>query len=202
MFCADIGSIAQDNFGWARRNAELGVEVHDGNDIEAFADAVIDALAAERPVALGFEAPMFVPVPLGPHQLAKARPTDVGKPAWSSPPGSSAFTQAVAQTPWVLERIHAQIPDVDVFFDWENFAEAQRGLLLWEAFVAGDAKGVHHQHDAQIAIEKFVDELPSVGDPRAHETERPFSLVAAAAMWAGFDVPPAALRQPCVLVRP
>ncbi|HMJ34779.1 MAG TPA: hypothetical protein VK501_12775 [Baekduia sp.] len=138
-------------------------------------------------------------VPEDPRELAKRRPSDVGAPAWCSPPGSNVLTQAIAQTPWILERIHAHVPELEVFFDWDTFARAQRGLLLWEAFVSGKAK--HHQHDAQIAILRFVDQLPHVGDANANETERPFSLVAAAAVWAGFDVPAATLRHPCVLVR-
>lgn len=172
VLCADIGSIARNNFGWAGRSAQVGVEVHDGDDITALVEAVIEALAAGKPVALGFEAPMFVPVPEDPHELAKKRPTDVGAPAWCSPPGSNVLTQAIVQTPWILQRIHARFPDLKVFFEWDPFAQAKRGLLLWEAFVSGKAKGEHHQHDAQIAILRFVEQLPQVGDTNAKETER------------------------------
>ena len=71
-----------------------------------------------------------------------------------------------------------------------------------EAFVSGAAKGVTHEEDAKAGIEAFCAQLPTPGDSNARETERPFSLAASAAAWAGFDVaaqdPPAV--RPCARV--
>jgi hypothetical protein len=202
VFCADIGSLNLGNFAWARRIPAAGVEVHPHADIAALAEAVADVLAASRRAALGFEAPMFVPVPEHPGQLTKARPCEAGAPAaWCSPPGGAVLAQAIAQVPWILERIHARVPTTNVHFSWESFSEAQEGLLLWEAFVSGKAKGNTHLEDAEIAIKAFCAQLPDVGDASANDTQRPFSLLAAGAQWAGFDVTADALREPCVLIR-
>ncbi|MEX2024328.1 MAG: hypothetical protein WD993_04540 [Thermoleophilaceae bacterium] len=201
VFCADTGSLKLGNFAWARRIPDAAVEVHPHADIAALVDAVAEVLAAGRPVALGFEAPMFVPVPEDPAQLAKARPCDAGAAAWCSPPGGAVLTQALAQVPWILERTHDRVPDTEVHFSWEPFSAAQRGLLLWEAFVSGNAKGETHVEDAENAITAFCAQLPEVGDAIANETQRPFSFVAAAAQWAGFDIVADELRGPCVLVR-
>lgn len=201
VFCADIGSIARNSFAWARRIEDDGVEVHAPEDIGALADEVARLLAADRPVALGFEAPMFVPVPEDPVRLGKARPCDKGAPAWAGNVGASVLATALVQVPWVLRRINERVPGVEVHVGWKGFAGSRRGLLLWEAFVSGAAKGATHEEDAQAGIEAFCAQLPSVGDAVAHDTERPFSVVAAAALWAGFEVSKEDLRSPCVLVR-
>jgi hypothetical protein len=163
---------------------------------------VTEVLAANRPAALGFEAPMFVPVPVNQEQLAKARPCEADAPAaWCSPPGGAVLAQALAQAPWILERVHAHVPNTMVHFSWQPFSETQEGLLLWDAFMSGKAKGETHLDDAEFAIKAFCAQPPSVGDACGNKTERPFSLVAAAAEWAGFDVAADGLRTPCVLVR-
>ena len=57
---ADIGSIKAGNFGWVIDHPRNGRS--QGSDIDVFADGLISALKAGEKVALGFEAPMFVPV--------------------------------------------------------------------------------------------------------------------------------------------
>ena len=84
---------------------------------------------------------------------------------------------------------------------WETFETERQGLLLWEAFVTKQAKGDTHEEDAAIGVAAFCAQLPTPGDANADDTLRPLSLVAAAATWAGWDLPPDALRQACVLVR-
>ena len=60
--CANIRSIARDSFAWARRiPAANQEEVHQPESIEALAVGVVEALQNGEPVALGFEAPTFVP---------------------------------------------------------------------------------------------------------------------------------------------
>jgi hypothetical protein len=201
VFCADIGSLAGGNFAWARRIPGTGIEPHAPEDIGALANAVIALLAEDKPVAVGFETPLFVPVPEDSALLGKARPCDAGGPAWSGTPGATVLAQALAQIPWILRRIVNDLPGESVHFAWEPFSMEQSGLLLWEAFVSGPAKGESHEEDAIAAVEEFCSQLPAVGDANAHETPRPFSLIAAAAMWAGLPVAPQDLRQPCVLVR-
>lgn len=201
MLCADIGSLAGGNFAWARRIPGVGVEPHAPEDIGALADAVIALLGDNKPVALGFETPLFVPVPEDSAQLGKARLCDAGRPAWSGSPGATVLAQALAQIPWILSRVRDEVPHVAVHFSWEPFSAAESGLLLWEAFVSGAAKGGSHEEDAIAGVEAFCQQLPDVGDVDAHETPRPFSLIAAAALWAGFEVAPEELRRACVLVR-
>jgi hypothetical protein len=202
VFCADIGSIARGKFAWARRHpGEPDEEVHVPASIESLAGAVVYHLTRERPVALGLEMPLFVPVPSATQQLGKARPCDTNAPAWSSSVGASVLATGMPQIAWVLRYVREHAPEAAVHLDWESFAEAQQGLLLWEAFVTRDAKGATDEEDATIGLNAFCGQLPTPGDANANETEHPLSLVAAAAMWAGWDVPADGLRSACVLVR-
>src|SRR6266540_1033323 len=65
VYCADIGSVPNGRFGWARSEPdETTIERHrGGTEIIDLADGVGEDLAAGQPVALGFECPLFVPVP-------------------------------------------------------------------------------------------------------------------------------------------
>jgi hypothetical protein len=202
VFCADVGSIAKNKFAWARRlPGEAAEEVHVPTSIESLATAVVREIELERPVALGFEAPLFVPVPPAATQLGKARPCDLNAPAWSSSIGGSVMATGIAQVAWVLRRVHDCAPEADLYLRWEPFASVQEGLFLWEAFVTRGAKGATDEEDATIGLHAFCAQLPAPGDANADETERPLSLVAAAAMWAGWDLPPEVLGAACVLVR-
>lgn len=202
VICADIGSIARDSFAWARRiPGTHDEEIHQPESIESLAAAVVYALGDGQPVALGFEAPMFIPVPEFPDQLGKARPCDAPSPSWSSQVGASVLATAAVQVPWILRYVHERAPATAVHVRWDSFAEQQNGLLLWEAFVSGAAKGATHEEDARSGVLAFCEQLPTPGDQIANETQRPFSLLSAAALWAGFDLPAEDLRCACVLVR-
>lgn len=201
VMCADIGSIPQGNFAWARRYIGDAEVPHDPLSIAALAGAVAHELQQGRPVALGLEAPLFLPVPDDPTDLGKARPCDAGGPAWSSNVGASVMATGIAQSAWLLARVREACPDAVLHLSWESFAEAPGGLLVWEAFVTGEAKGASHEEDASIGVQAFCAQLPTPGDAVAAGVHRPLSLVAATALWGGWPVQAADFHAPCVLVR-
>jgi hypothetical protein len=201
VFCADIGSIENDNFWWARRLPGDDEEEHQPGEIAALARAISLTLRAGRPVALGLEMPLFAPVPEEFAKLGKARPCDLGAPAWSSAIGASVMATGMVQLAWVLRNVRRDNPDAQLFLRWDEFAESRSGLLIWEAFVTRDAKGDDHEEDAKNGLEAFCAQLPDAGDANAEETEAPFSLAAAVAIWADWDVKADNLARPTVLVR-
>jgi hypothetical protein len=75
IYCADIGSVPNGRFGWARSAPdETAIEGHRGGvEIVDLVEAVGTDLDAGRAVALGFECPLFVPVPKEPLRLGMAR---------------------------------------------------------------------------------------------------------------------------------
>lgn len=202
VFCVDVGSIARGNFAWARRHPGKGeVEVHDPASIESLLTALESHLTGSHPVALGFEMPMFLPVPRDPTRLGKARPTDIDAPPWSQATGACVMATGAVQAGWVLRRLWESAPDTLLFFQWEPFAASRSGLLLWEAFVSGSAKGRSHEDDAAIGLKSFCAQLPNPGDKEATEIEGSFSLIAALALWAGWDTSPKCLQEPGIIVR-
>jgi hypothetical protein len=201
VFCADVGSVRSGNFGWARSySSEAPVIEHDSSKPADLAGAVVSELNAGRPVALGFECPLFVPVPTAEMKLGAARGGE-GNRAWSAGAGTGALATGLVQAAWVLAAIRSHSRDHSLHFDWMGFAAENRGLLLWEAFVSAGAKGMSHEDDATIAVAAFEGALP---DPTAASTitaERPLSLAGAIALWSGWLDTPAALHQIPLVIR-
>jgi hypothetical protein len=140
IYAADIGSITSGNFGWARLDPEENstqVERNDGTEIAELVDAVAYDLDVEqRSVTLGFECPLFVPVPEDPLLLGAARPGEGNRP-FSGGPGTAALVTGLVQTAWILRSLRRRYPEAVAFLDWDEFTRAGRGVFLWEAFVTG-----------------------------------------------------------------
>jgi hypothetical protein len=201
VFCADVGSVRSGHFGWARSySSQAPVVEHDSSSPADLADAVVAELIAGRPVALGFECPLFVPVPAAEMKLGAARGGE-GNRAWSAGAGTGALATGLVQAAWVLAAIRSHSGDLPLHVDWAGFAAEKRGLLLWEAFVSASAKGASHVDDATIAVAAFKRALP---DPTVASTitaERPLSLAGAIALWSGWFETPAALHQVPLVIR-
>jgi hypothetical protein len=183
VLCADIGSISQGNFGWAGWKG--GREIS-GTDINELADIVADGLAKQGKVALGFEAPLFVPVPRDPENLGKAREGE--SKAWSAAAGAQVLATALVQVAWLLERVRDSAPaTINAFLDWQAFSRATHGLFLWEALVTGSAKTTTHTGDAAFAVQAFKQALPNPGQKSMVTTKRPLSLIGTALLWSGWS---------------
>jgi hypothetical protein len=78
IYCADIGSVPRGRFAWARskRREDIDARPDGGIDIADLLDAVAADLASHHPVALGFECPLFAPVPELPDRVGTKRETD------------------------------------------------------------------------------------------------------------------------------
>lgn len=203
VYCADVGSIKQGNFGWARAEVpRRAVEEERGGatGIAKLVPAVAEDRTSGLPVALGFECPLFVPVPDDPQRLGAARPGE-GTRSFSAGAGTGALVTGVVQAAWVLREVRERQPDDDVFLDWEAFDAAARGLFVWEAFVTADAKATTHVDDATVAVECFVAALPDPRGANAVIAEHPLSLAGAAILWAGWSNDLALLHAPCLVLR-
>ena len=150
VVAVDVGSV-RTNFAWAgldlpgRRPVGQG-----GRNPEGAALAVLEAINARVPVALGFEAPLMVPVsPVGPvdgwRTLGQARQgeaADGRSRPWSASAGSGALATGLVQLAWVLERIGSDAPRLRCTTRPETWSAGQAELYVWEAFVSGDGKPV------------------------------------------------------------
>lgn len=217
VVAVDVGSVST-NFAWAGLDLPGRLPVgQGGRDPEGAATAVLDALAASRPVSLGFEAPLMVPVsPVGIvdgwRTLGKARQGEVAdgrSRPWSAGAGSGALATGIVQLAWVLERIGSVAPDLRCTTHPEPWLAGLAQLFVWEAFVSGPGKPVpagitQHAADAAAAADTFAQRFEVAALATSDVTCAPatsFNLAAAAAMYAGLAIAPDELRAPLQVYR-
>jgi hypothetical protein len=202
VYCADIGSVPNGRFGWARNEPnETTIERHrGGTEIIDLVDAVAEDLAADQPVALGFECPLFVPVPEQALRLGTARPGEKNR-SWSAGAGAGAMATGIVEVAWILGQLRRRLPETTTFLGWDEFTAAGSGLFLWEAFVTDRAKAATHVDDATVAVAAFCDALPDVSVANAVTAERPLSLLGATLLWSGWSDDTELLHAPCLVIK-
>lgn len=199
IFCADIGSVAGGNFGWFGQLS--GGKSVEGTTMPELAVAVADKLDQGEGVALGFEAPMFVPLREDPATLTKRRLGETN-PNWIGGPGSAVLATGLAQVPWVLREVKRRLAGAaTATLDWSAFIAGRDRLFLWEAFVSGAAKGATHVHDARIAVEAFARSLPEPSLSNAISEPYVTSLLGAAMIRTGWGTDVSLLATPCLVIK-
>jgi hypothetical protein len=193
--CVDIGSVANGRFGWWTSDHQSGHEP------SVIAKVVASALEGNRPVALGFECPLFVPLPDDEVKLGCARPGE-GNRAWSAGAGPQALTTGLVQVSWLLRAIKSSLSSPrEAHLSWEEFKAEEKGLFLWEAFVSGKAKSSSHVGDAKAAGEAFLRSLPNPDSANAIVCATPvMSLVGAALLRTGWSNSPLILASPTLVI--
>ncbi|MDO8577762.1 MAG: hypothetical protein Q7R50_01110 [Dehalococcoidales bacterium] len=205
IWAVDVGSVKRKRFAWCRiRREERDSVVKDGDDILDLVKRLADDLSARRSVALGFECPLFVPVPKDPFFLTSAREGENNHP-WSAGAGCAALATGLSETAWIFERTREFVNvDVQASFVWHDFIAGKANLFIWEALVTGPAKGQSHREDARAAATSFLTKYPDVVEADAVErgSDKPFySLVGAALLRSGLTRDVSILRQKCIVIR-
>lgn len=199
MFCADIGSVRGNNFGWFGRLAD-GTTT-EGGDIAALGTVIANRLNIGCRVALGFEAPLFVPLRLDPYEMTRCRVGETN-PNWIGGPGATVLATALAQVPWILRDLKSKLHVVaSATMNWDEFQSNQANLFLWEAFVSGPAKGIDHIRDAEVAVDAFTAALPNPVAANAIREETVTSLLALALLRTGWSVDANLLQQACLVIK-
>lgn len=204
VVAVDVGSV-RSNFAWAALDLPGRRPVGEGGSHpEGAALAVLEALDTGVPVALGFEAPLMVPVsPVGPvdawRTLGQARQgetTDGRSRPWSAGAGSGSLATGLVQLAWVLERVGSGVPGLRCTTRPDPWLAGDAELFVWEAFVSGTGKPVpsgitQHAADAAAAADTFADRLEEgslgVSDVVCTPASS-FNLAAAAAAYAGLAI--------------
>ncbi|MGO9570460.1 MAG: hypothetical protein ACLP5H_23260 [Desulfomonilaceae bacterium] len=206
IHCADIGSVARNNFGWARGiSAGRELAITGGSNIGDLVDSVIRDLNSSHSVALGFECPLYVLISEDPKLLTSARPGE-GNRAWSAAAGAAALATGLTETVWILVKIRKGLnSDASPFLDWQAFHSSRTGgLFLWEALVSSQPEGQSHQDDAAIAVRAFAAAYPNIDAANAVHVGRDakvHSLIGAALLRTGWSEDINLLTQPCVVIR-
>jgi hypothetical protein len=199
IFCADLGSVMRGNFGWFGRLSD-GSSVS-GNDIGELAATVADLLNHRQAVALGFEAPMFVPLRDDPVEMTRCRKGETNANRIGGP-GSAVLATGLAQVPWILREIRSRLEVAgSATMNWRAFSAGDGGLFLWEAFVSGSAKGEDHVQDARIAVNAFENALPDLEEKNAISEPTVMCLLGAAPLRTGWTEDVGLLAEACIVIK-
>ena len=197
----DVG--APKNIGWWREDGdETG---RGGTSLDQLAALLAEDLAAGRSVALGFEAPMFIPRPESADRLNKARAGEGSSP-WSGGAGTAVLACGMQQAVYVLSALAA---DVDEFphvgLDVETLAGPTPSFVLWEAFVSGRAKDPladdPHVDDARVAVAEFRRRWAGGSMSSDIADTEVTSTAGLAILVAGLSTDIELLTRPCVVIR-
>lgn len=201
VYACDIGSVRSNTFAWARNSTEGAMPAASG-DIDELIASIIQDFKTGSSVALGFEAPQFIPVPLASERLNVGRPGE-GNRSLFAPAGAAVTTISIQETAWILSRLGQFIPRVRFTMDWRSDWASTQSLMVWEAFVSGSAHSASHERDAATAVQYFLNNIEDLGAVNAVSgCEGPFSLIGAAALWSGWGHHLEILREPCLVLRP
>jgi hypothetical protein len=180
-------------------NSKSGTGSH---DIEMLVQHLVDDMKRGTSIAIGFEAPLFIPIPTDAANLSKARSGE-GDRAFAAPAGLSVTTLALHQTAWLLGRLRAQIPEhYRLTLDWNEWGTKQTVLFLWEAFVSGPAHSTTDLADAATAAAAFCNAENDLDKWNAVTCERPLSLIGAAILWSGISEDLSLLKRRCLVIKP
>lgn len=207
----DIGSVRQQpsEFAWAAIGTS-GNLTAGGIDPESAVQAITQSLSEGKSVALCFEAPLSIPVPLATPEawttLGRARSGE-GNRAWSAGAGAGALATGLAQGAWICERLATLDPQLSTTTQWPRWRSGEARLLIAEALVSGHGKPVavqgNHAADAQAAALALAEALRD-DEPRSDvqcTPESAFNLGATMALRAGLRISPDELRMDILVVR-
>ena len=195
----DVGSVR--NLGWWRSDDGAG---RGGTDLDAFCDVLSGDLLAGRPVALGFEAPLWVPRARTSADLGRARVGD-GSRAWSAGAGPTVLAYGLQQSTFVLDALAGVVPGLSAGLDPAAWFAGAFPLLVWEAFVSAAGKDRTsddpHVSDARAATEACVQRLARVDPVSDCEPDRVISLGGLALQVSGLARDPSVLGEAALVVR-
>jgi hypothetical protein len=196
----DVGSLA--NIGWWRARGNVGTGGHDLDDLvgELIAD-----LERGSAVAVGFEAPLFIPRPTASSGLNKQRLGERGRP-WCAAAGSGSLALGIQQSTYVLTSIaHGYARPLTASYDCDALRTGAAQLVVWEAFVTGKAKNPRsidpHVDDASAAVAEFRRRITAGTVSSDIADLAVLNLAGAALLAAGLTDDVAVLTQPCTVVR-
>lgn len=166
IYACDIGSVRAGSFAWVRADPR-STRLVGSACIDSLVESLFqDITSGNRSVALGLEAPLFMPVPDDSQELNSGR-DDEGQRSMFAPAGATVTTLGLHEVAWILaslrNRLGRKAEGIHYTLngrDWRSTGGEQ--LLLWEAFVsegahAGQGEGRPHLRDAATAAAHFRD---------------------------------------------
>jgi hypothetical protein len=213
IYACDIGSTLskQPGFAWVRMVAGSNEPPAGNQNIDHLAERLRHDLAEGAAVALGFEAPLFIPVPKPDSSASLSRPR-IGEEdrSWSASAGAYVTTLALHQAAWLLQAIAPARPLGCAFtVDASHWSPVRSGPLLfcWEAFVSKNAHAhgsdaQPHLRDAATAAVWFQSCESELASHHAVQAQPCLSLIGAAALWSRWQTDTDVLHKEALVLRP
>ena len=203
VFCADIGTEARGKFGWC--GVTPSFRPMQGSRIDPFIDYIVEALSKHPKIAIGFEAPMFVPMRDDSSTLLNQRAGEAGSP-FSAGAGPPVLVAALVQIPYILASLKARLERrPTIYFDVAEFRNAKEGVFFWEAFVSGDVKNPDSdfpdEFDANLAALTFCRNYDVLEEKNAISEPSVLNIVGAALIRTGWTDDTAVLGKPMLVLR-
>jgi len=196
IYACDIGSCRRGHFAWARIGPNG--DSKSSTDIEGLVSSLQEDLERRISISLGFEAPLFIPVPDDPTEIAMARKGE-GNRSFSAGAGASAALVGLQEIAWIMRRLKDHVKYYRIVTDYRSWPSGSPTILLWEAFVSGSAKGLCHTDDAVTAAREFEQRETTLASDVS--SENPLSLVGMAALWSGFSSDSSMLHQSTLVLK-
>ena len=204
IYTCDIGSIPQGKFGWARCVPERETTPVGSTSISELANYLKKDIEKGVNIAIGFECPLFLPVPYFEGDLCRGRQGD-GNRAVFAQAGATIATLGVHQVAWILRTI-CPVGANHIEFTTDSSiwppSDKRQVLFCWEAFVCGDAHGNDHVRDAATATMFFIDNEMRLEAVNAVTTQQSLSLIQAVALWAGWSTNVDRLHDSALVIKP
>lgn len=203
VYACDVGSTRRERFAWVRLDPKSsGPSLVGSTNIEGLTDSLEADLNAGASIALGFESPLFVPVPDSAADLSRGRAGE-GARSFAAPVGLAVAMLGLHQLVWVLGHAREAGEGHRLTLDPAEWPTSQDPILfLWEAFVSEAAHSADHIMDAATAVLEFVHHERDLPRASTVTAERPLSLAGAAALWAGWRNDVGVLHEPTLVIKP
>jgi hypothetical protein len=190
----DIGKL--ENIGWAVSGPSVCKK---GRNLDQFIDALARAFA-KGPLALGFEAPMYVPFRNDITQLDKCRAGESDR-AFGASAGACVLAKSLVIVPYVLSALKRKLSSKKATpkFRWQE-ALSRNDILLFEAFVTHET--ADHIGCALKAINRFHSVMMNASHAKS-DLQEPSSLNLLGAMLLriGWCKNPSILGEPVLVIR-
>jgi hypothetical protein len=201
-YACDIGSVKSGAFACARNSSTQATPTA-SQDIDKLIASIVEEAKAGKTIALGFEAPLFMPVPTESAQLNSGRQNESSRSMFA-PAGAAVTTIAIHQTAWILKEHRQHLGDqLTLTMDWQaDWRRREAHLFIWEAFVSSTAHSSTHMGDAATALQYFLGNDRDLNAVNAVTCQNPLSLIGAAALWSGWLSDARVLHSSCLVFRP
>lgn len=208
IYACDVGTTnaksGLQSFAWARLNPDGGA-IHVSRYIHKLIQELESDVRQGYSISLGFEAPLFIPVPEDWQELSKRREGE-GNRSWSASSGVNVTTLGIHQSALILKKLHESSSGRCEFtLDWRRWWPAsghQPILFCWEAFVSGEAHNSDHIRDAATAADFFHCHEQKLEEIGAIKARWPISLIGAVALWSSWVNDLKFIHEPALVIKP